>query len=262
MIPTSSETLTIGIILLFLFGAISFYLYSRITQIEKKMSLLENILLDLKVATESSIATFPIPDEITHEQKTQPYIYSYHTQHIKEPIDINNQELVIEQSSKPNQPGFLSQGEFYELEEVEDINEFEEDNQIDTIKSVEETSNSINEIKESIPDEKQVNVIQTNNTQSEQFVSVNKTTESPYDNMTVKELQVIAKAKGISVSGLKRVQMIDILKQNDLNKVNNDVIQTINELPTISEIFNSGEGGEVLPMDAPSSLLEASPIDN
>ena len=97
----------------------------------------------------------------------------------------------------------------------------------------------------------------------ESVISVNKTTESPYENMTVKELQVIAKAKGISVSGLKRVQIIDILKQNDSNKINsNDATESFNETSTIEENFSSGEGGEVLSMDAPSSLIEASSIDN
>lgn len=50
-----SESLTIGIILTLVFGAVFYYLYSRLIQSEKRVSLLENILLDLKVAMESSL---------------------------------------------------------------------------------------------------------------------------------------------------------------------------------------------------------------
>lgn len=50
-----SESLTIGIILTLVFGAMFYYIYSRVGQSEKRVSLLENILLDLKVAMESSL---------------------------------------------------------------------------------------------------------------------------------------------------------------------------------------------------------------
>jgi hypothetical protein len=246
MIPTSSETLTIGVILLFLFGAISFYLYSRITQIEKKMSLLENILLDLKVATESSITSFPLPDQSTQPIQHIPnfnYMFANTiSENIQEPIDIDNSEEVLE-----------------ELEEVPESS-------INTEPLIQEQPIVNNTIIQSIPDEKEVNIIQPTSSYVESVISVNKSSESPYENMTVKELQVIAKTKGISVSGLKRVQIIDILKQYDLNKTEQsdktDVMPVINEVPTIEEIFSSGEGGELLSMDAPSSLIEASSIDN
>jgi hypothetical protein len=252
MIPASSETLTIGVILLFLFGAICFYLYSRINQIEKKISLLENILLDLKVATESSIATFPFPDQ-SMQTTTPQFNYTFESfnqlkENIKEPIDINNSEEEI----------------LDELEEVNEFNEVSNTNEIREEQSAKLDFNKNDNTIETIPDEKQVNVNTPLSSQIDQTVSVNKTSESPYDNMTVKELQVIAKTKGISVSGMKRIQIIDLLKQNDLNK--NNVTDTFvpenNEVQTIQEIFNSGEGGEILSMDAPSSLIEASSIDN
>jgi len=48
-----SESATIGILLLLIFGAVSFYLYSRINYTEKRMGLMENMLLDIKVGLES-----------------------------------------------------------------------------------------------------------------------------------------------------------------------------------------------------------------
>ena len=49
------DSLTIGILLTLIFGAISFYLYSRLSQNEKRVGLLENLLLTLKMSTEASL---------------------------------------------------------------------------------------------------------------------------------------------------------------------------------------------------------------
>ena len=63
MIPASrtemvglSDSVTVGILLLLIFGAAAFYLYSRMTQNEKRLSLLENLLLTLKISTEASLS--------------------------------------------------------------------------------------------------------------------------------------------------------------------------------------------------------------
>lgn len=50
-----SDSLTIGLVLALVFGALFFYVYSRIGQVEKRVSLTENILLDLKIATENTL---------------------------------------------------------------------------------------------------------------------------------------------------------------------------------------------------------------
>jgi hypothetical protein len=49
------DSLTIGILLTLVFGAVCFYLYSRLSQTEKRVSLLENLLLSLKMSTEASL---------------------------------------------------------------------------------------------------------------------------------------------------------------------------------------------------------------
>jgi hypothetical protein len=47
-----SDTLTVGFVLVLLFGSIALYLYTCIQQSEQKISLLESILLDLKMSAE------------------------------------------------------------------------------------------------------------------------------------------------------------------------------------------------------------------
>ena len=51
-----SDSLTIGVLLILVFGAVSFYLYSRMSQTERRVGLLENLLMDLKMSTEAALA--------------------------------------------------------------------------------------------------------------------------------------------------------------------------------------------------------------
>lgn len=55
----SSDVFTISALLVLIVGAVCFYLYTRIKQVEKKVALVEGILLDLKTATEASFMDFP-----------------------------------------------------------------------------------------------------------------------------------------------------------------------------------------------------------
>ena len=64
-----SDSLTIGILLILIFGAVSFYLFSKISQLEKKMSLLENLLISLKMSTEASLSG---PDSVEAISGPQP----------------------------------------------------------------------------------------------------------------------------------------------------------------------------------------------
>lgn len=60
-----SDALTIGIVLVLLFGSIALYLYTRIQQTEQKNSLLESILLDLKMNAEmKSYSELPAEEEV------------------------------------------------------------------------------------------------------------------------------------------------------------------------------------------------------
>jgi hypothetical protein len=56
-----NDTLTLGLILILLFGAASLYLYTRIQQCEQKLNLVESILLDIKMSAELSGYPEPPP---------------------------------------------------------------------------------------------------------------------------------------------------------------------------------------------------------
>ncbi len=53
------DTLTVGLILILLFGSIALYLYTRVQQTEQKVGLLESIVLDLKLTGEIQSFTEP-----------------------------------------------------------------------------------------------------------------------------------------------------------------------------------------------------------
>lgn len=103
-----SDSLTIGLVLALVFGALFFYLYTRMSQIEKRVSLTENILLDLKVATENTIMAMsqPAPPMMhMHEEVTRVEPVSAPAPLAKEEIEeVNEEEFyksVLAQASGP-----------------------------------------------------------------------------------------------------------------------------------------------------------------
>lgn len=67
-----SDSLTVGFVLALLFGAVAFYLYTRIGQVEKRVSLTENILLDLKMATENTLMSMTAPTYVQEVERVEP----------------------------------------------------------------------------------------------------------------------------------------------------------------------------------------------
>ena len=72
-----SDGVLIGVVLGLIFAAVSYYLYSRIGQLERKVGLMENILLDLKVTTEQVLMTATeMPAGLTsNETEPEPVVY-------------------------------------------------------------------------------------------------------------------------------------------------------------------------------------------
>jgi len=63
-----NDTLTLGLILVLLFGAVSLYLYTRIQQCEQKLNLVESILLDIKMSAELQGYPEPPPAQQQNQQ--------------------------------------------------------------------------------------------------------------------------------------------------------------------------------------------------
>ncbi len=213
------DVFTVGIVLLLLIGAVAFYLYTRIAQVEKHMNLLESILLDLKVATENSFLGFPMPmmgsggksggsgssspkshHEDDEEELLSEYVPKMPTAHIlseeEEELaadDLENDtamyEEILQSAAVP---------ENTDLEEVEVEAEPEGD--------ADEETRSVS-IPAPLPEPMKVGETEE--------VHVNKV-EPNYESLSVKELKELAKARGIpGAAKLGRRDILEALRKKD-----------------------------------------------
>ena len=174
-----SDTLTVGVLLVLLFGAISLYLYTRIQQAEQKIHLLESILLDLKMSTEiKSYTELPADEEYsTPEEPTEQ----------KQKQEVKQEKAEEEQDSH-----------YVALDDAEPVTEY---TSLDDVEDKHETVITLDE--------------------SEQAGNAPSTPAAVlYDNMSLKDLQSLARTRGISgASSMKKAAIIEALKTSDRSTV-------------------------------------------
>lgn len=194
------DSLTVGIVLALVFGAVCFYLYSRMSQNEKRVGLLENLLLSLKMSTEASLFG---PD-------------------------------MVEPTSSPAP---LSST---------DVEEVTEENYADMLKGLGSTevktpsapapalapASAPSGAEESVSDEKAAEeLLRSLDTRK---------MDANYESMSLKELQALAKQRGVVGGGqLRKRELIDTLKRQG-----EDAPSAPQPLPTVNE-FAGAVAGEV-----------------
>jgi len=157
-----SDSVTVGILLLLIFGAAAFYLYSRMTQNEKRLSLLESLLLTLKISTEASLHG---PDTVEPMSNASPL----------------------------------------ESHEVDAVNE---EDYANMLKSVSPDSLMTSEPPPLPPRRSQVNPEEDIRPMDVPKTEMNVN----YESMTVKELQAVAKERGLP-SMTRKKELVDALKK-------------------------------------------------
>lgn len=168
-----SDTLTICLVLVLLFGSVALYLYTRIQQSEQKVSLLESILLDLKMSNEIKEYTELPADALEDFEDTS------YTPYKNKDEDKSNVVLEVEYESLPDDAAKI-----YTLDKLDDTNAVSEENEDRSDKNDKHDKNDKNESK------------------------VN------YDVMHLKDLQTLAKSKGITGVS-KKGPLIEALKALD-----------------------------------------------
>lgn len=99
-----SESLTIGLLFALIFGAFFFYLYSRVSYSEKRVGLIEKILLDIKDNLEQQPVHVlpPVPPSITFQQVAKPYpSISVNLPSSKEVSSSTTKEITIDELQVP-----------------------------------------------------------------------------------------------------------------------------------------------------------------
>lgn len=175
-----SDTLTMGIVLALVFGSLIFYLYSRLLQVEKRMALTENILLDLKMATENTLLAMSSSHE--HEDQAE------RVEAISAPEPVQSQE-VEEIHEEDFYKNILATAPSEEMSPENDA--------AAVLKEIQLTDSTSGKVKDSSP------------------VSVTKV-EPNYESMSLKELKSLAKSRGLQVtSHAGKKEIIDTLKKGN-----------------------------------------------
>jgi len=170
-----SDTLTISLVLVLLFGSIALYLYTRIQQSEQKVSLLESILLDLKMSNE-------IKEYV--ELPASEFDTSYASYDDNEKEIVKDDLTASSESTAPNASA-VSEVEYESLPEDTLVEDTLEPTLVDEVDALE------NPLEDSMLDSK-----------------VN------YDTMHLKDLQTLAKSRGITGIS-KKGPLIEALKTSD-----------------------------------------------
>lgn len=169
-----SDSLTIGLVLALVFGALFFYVYSRIGQVEKRVSLTENILLDLKMATENTLMTMSSMNE-AHAQEDDHTHITVHPVSKPEPVSSDEVEQIPDDAYYNSVLQSATAGV--------------------ALPTISESTDAMSESKLAIDDKGS-------------RVDVN------YESMTLKELKALAKQRGLNtVNATHKKDFIDILKR-------------------------------------------------
>ena len=194
------DSLTVGIVLALIFGAVCFYLYSRMSQNEKRVGLLENLLLSLKMSTEASLFG---PDMV--EPTSSPA-----------PLTSTDVEEVTEENYAEMLKGLGSPAPAAAAAPAAPA----------------AAAPAVPAVEESVSDEKAAEeLLRSLDTRK---------MDANYESMSLKELQALAKQRGLAGAGqMRKRELIDALKRRG-----EDAPSAPQPLPTVNE-FAGAVAGEV-----------------
>jgi hypothetical protein len=181
-----NDTLTLGLILILLFGAVSLYLYTRIQQCEQKLNLVESILLDIKMSAE--LRDYPAMEEhppVKQQQPQQP-----------QPIPLYSGDALSP------------------VAETEPFVEMTEEKEL-YASALEEAALEETAVLDAEGDVKNVEVVKPTAPKAKANPVVTKLSAN-YESMTLGELKALAKQRSITGAGsMKRSQILEALRTSE-----------------------------------------------
>jgi hypothetical protein len=179
-----SDAVVIGVVLGLVFAAVSYYLFSRISQLERKVSFMETILLELKVTTEQTLLSATEPPEAVAAPTAN---------------DLNTYNEVVEQTVRSSDQGHGEIKQIRPFATVEDSGTSFQPMESETRELVVESAPRARTPQQSV---------QVERDSSRQSVSEN------FEAMTYKELQAYAREHNISgIRNLSKKEVIDIIRR-------------------------------------------------
>lgn len=178
-----NDALMIGIVLTLVFGAVIFYLYNRLSMTERKMGLVEGVLTDLKIMMDAA------PFTSSHNHNDGPSMQEFepspeYLNAISGPFPLKEEEVEDVASSEDEYKQAMEQASPISVSETP-----YKSLQIDELAGVPVTATNAISVTKLSPD---------------------------LDGMTLKELQALAKQKGVTIAaGSRRKAIIDMLKSSD-----------------------------------------------
>jgi len=187
-----NDTLTIGLVLVLLFGSIALYLYTCIQQSEQKISLLESILLDIKMSGEiKSYTELPADDSPSGS------------------ITPNNSPTA---SNASNASSHTEEAYVPFDEDKETV----EETLIDVDGDLEEKLNEAAEYQAAVSDA--IEEVSSSPNAYDADQKAHDADQKAYESMSLKELQALAKSRGI-IGVTKKGPLMEALKTSDRSQV-------------------------------------------
>lgn len=168
----NSDLLMIGLVFLLLIGAVSLYLYMYIQQVDQKVNLLESILLDLKISHEITSFSSSESSLPASESVDKPYV-----PYMDKPEE-SHKEHVVNADHAVDVVDAVDSDHVLDVKESEPLKPFQPDEDLEELEELEELP---------LP-------------------------KLNYETMSLKELQSLAKSKGVSYATMKKIQLIETLK--------------------------------------------------
>jgi hypothetical protein len=183
-----SDGVVIGVVLGLIFAAVSYYLYSRIGQLERKVGVMENILLDLKVTTEQTLLSATEPAEPHDHSSHSGQYQSFEDESRTFPTPAEEADTQDSEVRSPSPPSASAPSPPSRPPSPQ--------------RAVETREMFVSEVPRARAPSSTVQV-------EREKVQVN------YEAMTYKELRVLAQQKGVSgLRTMSKAQVIDALKGN------------------------------------------------
>jgi hypothetical protein len=211
-----SDAVVIGVVLGLVFAAVSYYLFSRISQLERKVSFMETILLELKVTTEQTLLSATETPSVVAGPSADD-LNSYH-----DVVEQATRKVATEQAVPEDSATTKTIRTYTSVDETEQVTQPMGTDIRELL--VEPSPPRARGSQETVQVERE-------RESSKHSVGVN------FEAMTYKELQQYARDKGISgIRNLSKKEVIEIFRRRENTSNASSSATSVGSTPDVSDL--------------------------